>query len=114
MKIKLAALLVLLPLSMHAATLAVIATPSGATLSWTASATPSTTVNVYRCSGVSCTTFTKIATGQAAGGPYVDSTVTSGAYSYYVTAVGVGGESAPSNTATYTLAPLPPTGLTAQ
>jgi len=82
-----------------------------ATLTWTASATPGSTVTVYRCVGTSCTAFTQIATGIAAGGPYVDTTVTAGAYSYYVTATVNGVASGPSNTATGTLSPLPPTGL---
>src|ERR1700734_1887494 len=82
-----------------------------ATLSWTASATPGSTVTVFRCAGASCTTFTQLATGIAAGGPYVDTTVTAGAYSYYVTATVNGAVSAPSNTATGTLSPLPPTVL---
>ena len=87
---------------------------AGVNLAWTASATPGSTVNVYRCAGVSCTAFSKLTTGVAAAGPYVDTTATAGAYSYYVTAVVSGVESVPSNTATVTIAPLPPTGLTAK
>lgn len=82
-------------------------------LSWTASTTVGSTVNVYRCAGASCTTFTKLTTGIVAAGPYSDTSVTAGAYSYYVTAVVNGVESAPSNTATVSVSPQPPTGLTA-
>lgn len=72
-------------------------TPPSVYLTWTASITPGTTVNVYRCLGPSCTNFTQIATGVAAGGPYTDTTVTSGSYTYYVTAELNGVESDPSN-----------------
>jgi len=105
--------LLALPLVAHAAVLGAAATDTTAVLTWTASATAGSTVNVYRCAGASCTSFAKITTGVAAGGPYTDTSVTAGSYTYYVTAVVNGAESVPSNTATVTISPLPPTGLTA-
>lgn len=98
-------------------TLAAAASPapsglgSSVTLTWTASSTPGGTVNVYRCVGASCTNLTQLTTGVVAAGPYTDLTVTAGAYSYYVTALVNGAESLPSNTATVTVRPQPPTGL---
>jgi len=101
----------LLPLSAHAGGLGAQATAHGVNLTWTASATPGSTVNVYRCSGVSCTSFTKLTSGVTPSGPYLDTTAAVGSYSYYVTAVVGGAESAPSNTTTVTVLPQPPTGL---
>jgi hypothetical protein len=88
-------------------------TGHSATVSWTASTTTGGTVNVFRCAGTCATgaTFTQIATAVAAGGPYIDTTVTAGSYSYYAVAVVNGASSAPSNIATGTLSPQPPTGL---
>lgn len=115
--------LLILPLYAHAAQpasspaaplLAAAAAPGTVTLTYTASVTPGTLTNVYRCTGVGCTNFTQIATGQPAGGPYTDSTVTAGVYSWYVTATENGAESTThSNVATLTISPQPPTGLTA-
>lgn len=91
-------------------------------LTWTASidstsANPGTT-NVYRAtaacpaSGIVGVTFAKIASGQPAGGPYTDTSVTSGAtYCYYVTAVIGGAESSPSNTFQGVIPLAAPTGL---
>jgi hypothetical protein len=86
---------------------------SSVSLTWTASATPGGTVNVYRCIGANCTSFTLLTSGVLAAGPYTDATITAGAYSYQVTAVVNGAESVPSNTATVTVRPQPPTGLAA-
>lgn len=108
------AAIAVLALPIHAAPKAALgaqAGTSGAVLTWTASTTPGSTVNVYRCSGTGCTPA-KLASGVTAGGPYTDSTVTAGSYFYYVTAVVNGAESAPSNTATVSISPQPPTGLT--
>lgn len=80
---------------------------------WTASPTSGSTVNVYRCAGVSCTNFAKLASSAPANGPYNDTSITAGAYIYQVTAVVNGAESVPSNTASVTISPQPPTGLTA-
>jgi hypothetical protein len=113
-KLALLATLLVLCLPVWAKTpLGAQATPTGAVLSWTASTTAGSTVNVYRCAGAGCTP-TKLTTGVVAAGPYTDTTVTAGAYSYYVTAVVNGAESGPSNTATVTISPNPPTGLTVQ
>jgi len=88
--------------------------PGTVTLTYVASVTPGSTVNVYRCVGVSCSNFTQIATAQPASGPYTDSTVTAGAYSWYVTATVGGVESTShSNVASLSISPQPPTGLTA-
>jgi hypothetical protein len=73
-------------------------------LSWTAStdaaANPTLTYNVYKFSGVCTTTgspvFTKINTAPVTTLTYTDSTVTTGTFCYYVTAVLNGAESAPS------------------
>jgi hypothetical protein len=85
-------------------------------LTWTASPTPNTTVNVYRAAG-SCasnpTSFTQIATGVAAGGPYTDASPLVGTQCYYVTATLNAVESAPSNKVSVTslVSLQPPTGL---
>ena len=85
-------------------------------LTWTASTTNGTTVNIYRAAG-SCSSnpsaFVQIATGIAPGGPYTDASPLVGAQCYYVTANFGGVESAPSNKVTLTsTVPLqPPTGL---
>lgn len=84
-------------------------------LSWTASVTTGGTVTIYRCVGTPCTAtsaFTPLATAVAAAGPYTDSAVTAGIYSYFLEAVVNGASSPPSNTVIITIAPAPPTGLT--
>jgi hypothetical protein len=113
-KLALLSIFLALPLLAHAGALAGQAGSSGITLSWTASTTAGGTVNVYRCIGASCTTFTQLTTGITAAGPYTDSSVTAGAYSYYVTSVVNGAESIASNTATISVLPQPPTGLVAK
>lgn len=87
------------------------ASGSTVTLTWTGSITPGGTVNMYRCTGASCTNFAPLAAGIVAAGPYVDATVTAGLYSYQATALVNGAESLPSNTATVMVRPQPPTGL---
>lgn len=89
-------------------------------LSWGASATTGTHVNVYRAHGSCSNPFVRIATGQNASGPYTDAYVIPGAtYAYQVTAYLNGVESAPSNCIVLTIAqpvvspPFAPTGLTA-
>lgn len=85
------------------------------TLTWTPSTDTGGTVNIYRATS-SCTgtpTFTKLATGIVAAGPYVDSSVGIGPFCYYVTAVVNGAESLPSTTAGATVLPLSPTSLVA-
>jgi hypothetical protein len=85
-------------------------------LTWTASVTNGTTINVYRAAG-SCasnpTAFVQIATGVVAGGPYTDASPLVGVQCYYVTAALGGVESIASNKVTLTsTVPLqPPTGL---
>jgi len=77
-----------------------------------------TTVNVYRCAGTctALTAFTPLVTGiaptaQGATATYVDSSVVSGTYSYYVATVN-GAQVSASSIVSGTL-PLPaPTGLT--
>jgi hypothetical protein len=89
-------------------------TGNTATVTWTPSTTPGGTVTIYRCVGTPCTatsSFTLLATGIAAAGPYVDNTITAGVYSYYGVTVLNGATSAPSNIASGTLSPQPPTGL---
>ena|ERR1700761_1963868 len=86
--------------------------PHSISLAWTASADGGT-VNVYRASGSCSATFSQLATGVAAGGPYADSTVTAGQWSYQVTAVVGGAESAPSNCVTLTVLPQSPQALQA-
>jgi len=81
-------------------------------LTWTASPDGGT-VNVYRASGACTATFSPLTTNQASAGPYTDSTASVGTFSYQITAVVGGAESAPSNCVTVTISPQPPTGLTA-
>ena len=83
------------------------------TLNWTASTDTGGTVNVYRTAGACSTsaTFTKIATGVVAAGPYVDSGIAVGNYCYQVTAVVGGAESVPSNQAPASVLPNAPTIL---
>jgi len=86
-----------------------------ATVSWAASVTPGGTVTVYRCVGTPCTalsSFTQLAAGVTPAGPYVDSTVTAGSYSYYLTLTVNGATSVASNIATGSLSPQPPTNVT--
>lgn len=96
------------------AILAVLAAASthSATLSWTASPDGGT-VNVYRASGSCSATFSQLSTGVTSAGPYTDSTITVGTWSYQVTAVVGGAESAPSNCVTVSVLPSPPSALTA-
>ena len=120
----LAALLVLcLPVSaqtkhsMRAVSFAQTATGPTATVSWTqpTGVPAGTTVTLFRCAGTPCTaptSFTQLVTGVTASGPYTDSTVTAGTYSYYAVNVNGTQTSPASNIASGTL-PLPaPTGLT--
>jgi len=107
------------------------------TMTWTQAAACGTVVNgstaactgnVYSCSGTctvastsnGCTsttsTWNKIASSQAAGGPYTDSSPLGGSVSYCVTNVATGGgwtaqESLPSNVFTQTFPLQGPTGL---
>jgi hypothetical protein len=109
MKIKLAALLLLTASAFGQ-------TAHTDVLTWTASPTNGTTINVYRATG-SCasnpTAFVQIATGVVAGGPYTDVSPLVGVQCYYVTAALGGVESVPSNkiTLTSTVPLQPPTGL---
>lgn len=88
-------------------------------LTWTASPTPGTTVNLYRANAACSTNPTfgaAIQTGLPAGGPATDPTTPVAGvnnWCYYVTAVLNGAESVPSNklTLTLTVSPQPPTGL---
>jgi hypothetical protein len=89
------------------------AAPS-ATVSWVASTTPGGTVTIYRCVGTPCTalsSFTQLVAGVVPAGPYVDTTITAGSYSYYGVLVVNGQPSAASNIATGTLSPQPLTGF---
>jgi len=88
-------------------------TGNSATVSWVTSTTPGP-VSIYRCVGTPCTalsSFTLLVSGLPAAGPYVDTTVTAGQYSYYGVTVLNGATSAASNIATGTLSPQPPTGF---
>lgn len=115
-----AALLALFVLPMmaaapHAALTVAAAATGGAQLTWVNPNGGTTTINVYRCAGATCTNFTLLVSGVVAAGPYVDTTVAAGSSSYQVKAVAQDGTLSPaSNTAVYTLTPLAPTGLTAQ
>lgn len=72
------------------------------------------TINVYKAIG-SCGSasqqFTKIATDVSLDGPYLDSSVTSGSYCYYVTAVVNSDESSPSPTTSVSIKPGPATNF---
>lgn len=86
------------------------------TLTWTppADATSSSTVTIFRASGA-CTgtpTFTSLATGQSMTAPYVDSTVTVGAYCYTLQHDLGGAASIDSNLAPATVSPLPVLNVT--
>jgi hypothetical protein len=81
-------------------------------LTWTASTTPGTSVNVYRGSSSCSNSFLKIASGVPAAGPYTAAGLfPGGTYSFQVTAVLNGQESAPSNCVLVTIpvaVPSPP------
>jgi hypothetical protein len=84
-------------------------------LTWTASTDTGGTVNVYKATSA-CTgtpSFTLLASGVVAGGPYTDASVGIGKFCYYVTAVVNGAESLPSNFAPMTVLPKSPTAVTA-
>jgi hypothetical protein len=85
------------------------------TLTWTASPTAGSTVNIYRAPGAcsSSSVFSQLATGIVAAGPYVDLTPIPGPACYYVTSVFNGVESLASNKITLTspVLPQPPSGL---
>ena len=92
-------------------------------LTWTASVSSTTatpgTVNVYTSSASGCataasTSFTQLATGQPAGGPYTVANPPTGTSCYALTAVIGGQESVFSNiiSVTVTAPPAAPTGLT--
>ena len=88
-----------------------------ATVSWTQpTGLPSgTTVSLYRCAGPSCTSttaFTLLVSGVTVNGPYVDSTVTAGQYSYYLVNVNGTQTSVPSSIASGTLPRPAPTSVT--
>ena len=83
-------------------------------LAWTHSAPAGLTYNMYRASG-SCTPrptmWTKLNTAPITAMSYLDQNVALGSWCYYVTAVGGGLESGPSNDAGAAVAPRPPEGL---
>jgi hypothetical protein len=86
-----------------------------ATLSWTASPDGGT-VTVYRASGTCPSSgipsgATILTTTAAAAGPYVDSTVTVGAWCYYLTATDNGVTSEVSNASGGSIIPFAPTNL---
>ncbi len=93
---------------------------SGITLTWTASVTGGVTYTAYRAivaGGVPCPAslagYMALAGGLAAL-TYIDTTaVDAGVYCYVVTASGAGLTSGPSNAASVTVSPQPPTGLAA-
>lgn len=100
----------------------IVNTPTGpyVHLSWAASASTGVTYNPYRAAvanGTACpsalSSYTQLTTG-VSGTTFDDSTATSvGLYCYVVTAAGGGFESAPSNSASATVLPQPPSALTA-
>lgn len=111
MKLKVLATLLLLPMSL------VAQASHSVSLTWTASSDTGGTVNVYRSTST-CPTgsavpsgFTSLATKVAAAGPYSDTTVGIGQFSYYVTTVVNGAESVPSNCISVVITPLAPTAL---
>jgi len=82
------------------ATGATATAPSEVVLNWAASTTAGTTITVSRAPGACVTgqTFSTLASGVAAGGPYTDVTVAAGSsYCYYVQSVLAGFVSSPSN-----------------
>lgn len=84
-------------------------------LAWT-EATSGVTFNVYRAAASSCSGMSIINLSPVTVTNYTDTNVSGGGtYSYYVTAVGTGGESAPSSCVTVQIptAPSAPQGLTA-
>lgn len=85
-------------------------------LTWTASATPGASYNVYRTLAASCPSalsgYTELAKG-VSGTSYSDTSITAGAYCYVATSVVNGAESQPSNAASVSVQPQPPSGLTA-
>lgn len=88
-------------------------------LSWKASSDTGGTTNIYRSTG-SCPSsgttpsgFTSLATKVVAAGPYSDTTVGIGQFSYYVTSVVNGAESIPSNCVTVAITPAAPTAVVA-
>jgi hypothetical protein len=87
--------------------------PHTATFTWTASVDGGS-VSLYRASSACSatpTSFTVVQSGLPAAGPAADSTVTAGAWCYYVTTTVQGLESAASNKITITVLPQPPAGL---
>ena len=72
------------------------------------------TINVYKAIGFcgsASQQFTQIATDVSLDGPYLDSSVTSGSYCYYVTAVVNSDESGPSPTTSVSIKPGPVTNF---
>ncbi len=117
-----AALVLALPVTIHAQNLKASVAGHSVSMTWTASADSTTTtpgtVSVWRASEtcpatVSTTTpgFTAVTTTAPAGGPYADTTVTAGTWCYFVTATISGATSGPSNTVQAVLLPLAPTNL---
>jgi len=84
-------------------------------LTWTDNATDETGYLITRCNGVGCTPSTDLATIAAGAVAYTDNTaVIDSVYRYRVIAVGVPGNSTPSNIATAnTLTPAAPSGSAA-
>lgn len=86
-------------------------------LAWTDNATTETGYRIERCSSApDCTDFALVTTIAADSEAYTDGTVTVGnSYRYRVIAVGIAGNSAPSNIASSnTLLPAAPSALVAQ
>jgi hypothetical protein len=85
------------------------------TLSWTGSADPSVSYNVYRLSGACPSTgtagFSKINATPVAATTYIDSPSAPGTYCYYATSVFNGAESVPSNLAPAVILPAPPRAM---
>jgi hypothetical protein len=84
-------------------------------LSWTASADPGVSYNIYRLSGAclaaSTSGFSKITATPLTATTYTDSIVTPGTYCYYATSVFNGAESVPSNLAPAVILPAAPTAV---
>jgi fibronectin type 3 domain-containing protein len=90
---------------------------SSIALAWTDNATTETGYLIERCSSApDCTDFASVTTIAAGSEAYTDGTVTVGnTYRYRVIAVGIAGNSAPSNIASSnTLLPAAPSALAAQ
>jgi hypothetical protein len=101
-----------------APTLLTATTTSGTSISltWQDNSDDELDFSVQRCSsGPTCTDFTQIATAGPGAQAYVDNSVVVGnTYRYQVVALGLPGNSAPTNiVAANTLLPVAPTGLTA-